>query len=65
MYIKAKKGESLLGQLGVVLDEIPAQQSSVVAPVTENGKAAAAAQPAQEQPTNGKHTNLLRAVHCQ
>ena len=54
MYVKAKKGESLLGQLGHILDETPAQPSASSAPVETNGLAAQPAQAVHEKTGNGE-----------
>ena len=54
VYVKAKKGESLLGQLGQVLDETPAEPSASTTTVVSKGQAAVPAQIVQEQIGNGE-----------
>ncbi len=51
MYVKAKQGESLLGQLGFVLDETPAEPSAP--PVATNGQAAAPPEAAHHEIDEG------------
>ena len=65
VYVKAKKGESLLGQLGHVLDEIPAEPSASTAAVMTNGQIAAAAQAVHEQTVNGEyHFQTITRFFC-